>query len=51
MKVTTVGLGLAKNVSHVNGSDAKGHPMFSSRLTQATLGAFFGDLATGAPDG
>lgn len=45
MKVTTVGIDLAKSVFHVHGADARGAVVFSRRLTRAQLGPFMANLA------
>ncbi len=44
MKVTTVGVDLAKNVFHVHGADAEERRVFSRRLTRSKLGGFVADL-------
>ena len=48
MKVTTVGIDLAKNVFRVHGCDARGRTVFSS-LPHAALGSERGEAAQVTP--
>ena len=41
MKVTTVGLDLAKNVFQVHGADERGHKVFNRQLKHAQMMEFF----------
>ena len=44
MKITTVGIGLAKNVFQVHGIDAGGKAVLRKRLRRAQVAVFFGNL-------
>ena len=44
MKVTTVGIDLAKNVFRVHGCDARGRTVFSKQLTRRQLPGFLANL-------
>jgi transposase len=44
MKVTTIGLDIAKNVFQVHGADAKGRMVFKRRLSRGKVLSFFANL-------
>jgi len=44
MKITTVGIDLAKNVFQVHGIDAGGKAVLRKRLRRAQVAVFFGNL-------
>lgn len=44
MKVTTIGLDLAKNVFQVHGADAKGHIIYKKRLSRGKVLSYFANL-------
>lgn len=44
MKVTTIGLDLAKNVFQVHGADAKGRMVYKKRLSRGKVLSFFANL-------
>ncbi|MDP6805853.1 MAG: IS110 family transposase, partial [Rhodospirillales bacterium] len=41
MKVTTIGLDLAKNVFQIHGADAAGRPILQKKLRRSQVVAFF----------
>ena len=46
MKITTIGIDLAKNVFQVHGADEHGRPVFNKPLKRAQMAAFFVNLPT-----
>tara|TARA_R110000868_G_scaffold226030_2_gene478390 strand:+ start:895 stop:1260 length:366 start_codon:yes stop_codon:yes gene_type:complete len=40
-EVSTIGLDIAKQVFHAHGADARGHALFSKRISRGKLLAFF----------
>ena len=44
MKVTTVGVDLAKNVIQVHGVDERGKAVLKKQLKRDQMGSFFGNL-------
>ena len=45
MKITTIGIDLAKNVFQVHGVDQRGKTVLKKQLKRAQMAAFFGNLA------
>lgn len=44
MKITTIGIGLAKNVFQIHGADARGKAVLRRQLKRAQMLAFFARL-------
>lgn len=50
MKLTTIGMDLAKNVFQVYGADARGNPVLKKQLKRNQVLAFFANLLPWVPN-